>query len=107
MIELASHVPTIIRNPHFDEGFSWGRITYREMYEETLPTYEDITKLIAEELSPQELHKEKIIVSLMGYDLLPYEKHLGLVAGFLAEYAEAVTASHVETPNKVIPLRRA
>ena len=106
MIDFASHIPSVINNAQFDEGFSWGRLTYQEMYEETLPTYEDITDLIEKELSPQALKRDAFYHNYTQVEPIPYEKHLGLVAGFLAEYAEAITASHVHESSKIIPLRR-
>ena len=107
MIDFASQIPVVTNNAHFDEGFSWGRLTYQEVCEETLPTYEEITELIKQELSPENVEWEKRLHAGMQWEPIPYEKRLGLVAGFLAEYADAITASCVQESSKIIPLRRA
>lgn len=112
MTQKALRPQSIINQPDFDESFAWGRDYYQsELQDKGKITHAYITELLATELSPLAMQREKMACQYLKIAPASYEKHLGFVAGFLAGHAEAQTASPTSnepvcTSHKVIPLRR-
>lgn len=93
-------------SPNFDKGFAWGRDCYHDDHDETPPTYQQIVHFMHCELDPNALAREDAVDLLLGGEPVPYEFHLGIVAGFLAEYAGVFHTRHTPALQPVVSLYR-
>jgi len=101
LTELApTEYPAITASTEFNEGFAWGRMFYHDEFTEAPPTCKEVFEYIKSELTPENIAHEQAHREMAG-EPFSYKESLGLVAGFLAEYAQVQVASFAPVPHNV------